>query len=65
MEIIKLDLEDKKYPQRLLETKNFPVELYCVGNIDLLNSKYTAAIVGSRACSKYGMRVTNELTKKI
>lgn len=65
MEIIKLDLEDKKYPQRLLETKNFPVELYCVGNIDLLNSKYTAAIVGSRACSEYGIRVTNELTKSL
>lgn len=65
MKIIEIDVESEEYPQRLLKIKNFPTKIYAMGNIDLLNTKYTVAIVGSRICSEYGIRVTNELAKKL
>lgn len=58
-------VDDKTYPQRLLHIKDFPKELYAVGNITLLNAKYTIGIVGSRNCTEYGRRVANEFAKKL
>lgn len=63
--LIKIDVEDEKYPQRLLEIKNFPTEIYALGNIELLNAKYTVGIVGARKCTEYGSRVSNEFAKKL
>lgn len=65
MKIIKIDVEDEKYPQRLLRTKNFPTEIYAIGNIELLNAKYTIGIVGTRKCTEYGRRVANEFGKEL
>ena len=65
MEIIKIDMEDAKYPQRLLKVKNFPTEIYAIGNMDLLNSKFMVGIVGSRRCTEYGRRVANEFAKAL
>lgn len=65
MEITKIDVEDEKYPQRLLKTKNFPTEIYAIGNIELLNSKYTIGIVGTRKCTEYGRRVASEFAKEL
>lgn len=65
MKILKIDVEDEKYPQRLLKIKNFPTEIYALGNIELLNAKYTVGIVGARKCTEYGSRVSNEFAKKI
>lgn len=65
MEIIKINVKDEKYPQRLLGTKNFPTEIYAIGNIELLNAKYTVGIVGARKCTDYGRRVSNEFAKKL
>ena len=48
---------DSNYPKRLLEIKDYPKELYAMGNIDLLN-KSSIAIVGSRDCNKYGIEQT-------
>lgn len=63
--LIKIDVEDEKYPQRLLEIKNFPTEIYAIGNIELLNATYTVGIVGARKCTEYGIRVSNEFAKKL
>ena len=65
MEIIKIDVNDEKYPRRLRKIKNFPIEIYAVGNIDLLNSKRTVAIVGSRKCTEYGRLVTTNFAKEL
>ena len=65
MEIIKIDVEDKNYPQRLLKIKNFPTEIYAVGNVELLNAKNTLGIVGARKCTEYGRTVTSEFAKQI
>ena len=65
MKIIKINVEDEIYPQRLLKTKNFPTEIYAMGNIELLNAKYTLGIVGSRNCSDYGRKVSSEFAKML
>ena len=65
MEIIKININDEIYPQRLLKIKNFPTEIYAMGNIKLLNAKYTLGIVGSRNCTDYGRNVANEFAREI
>ena len=65
MKAIKIDVEDEKYPQRLLKIKNFPAEIYALGNIDLLNAAYTVAIVGARKFTEYGNTVASEFAKEL
>lgn len=65
MEIIKIDVNDVKYPRRLRNILNFPTEIYAAGNIELLNAEYTVGMVGSRKCTEYGRRVTNEFAKAL
>lgn len=65
MEIIEIDCEDEIYPERLLRIKNFPAKLYAIGNIELLKSKFTVGIVGSRKCSEYGRKVAYEFARDI
>ena len=48
MEIIEIDIDKTKYPQRLLQIKSFPTKIYALGNTDLLNARHTIGIVGSR-----------------
>ena len=59
--------EDKIFPKRLKEIKKCPDQLYAIGNINLLKSN-GIAIVGSRNCSEYGLkmaeRFANELSEK-
>ena len=65
IKVIKIDVEDEKYPQRLLKIRNFPTELYALGNMELLNAKYTVGIVGTRKCTEYGIKVANEFAKEL
>lgn len=65
MEVTKINREDKEFPERLLSIEKCPSVIYAIGDINLLNSKYTVGIVGSRNCTEYGIRVTNEFSKKL
>ena len=65
MEIIEIDIDKTKYPQRLLQIKSFPTKIYAVGNIELLNAKHTIGIVRSRKCSEHGRKVANEFSQKL
>ena len=65
IEYFKIDIEDEKYPRRLLKIRNFPTEIYAVGNIDLLNTKFTAGIIGSRNCTDYGRKVSKEFASEM
>lgn len=49
-----IEYNSKYYPKELLKISNPPKRLYAKGNIDLLNSN-SIAIIGSRACSMYGI----------
>ena len=51
-----------EYPQRLLDTYDYPIIIYVKGNIKLLNSENTISIVGSRKCSRYGEIVTKKIS---
>ena len=62
MKIIKKD--DKNYPERLLQIKDPPKELYVLGSEELLNNN-SIAIVGTRKCTEYGEKYTKLFAKKI
>ena len=65
MEKIKiLKSTDKKYPLKLLEIKDYPKELYVIGNEKLLNKK-SIAIVGSRDCTNYGAKYAERFAEQI
>lgn len=57
MDYIVIKSDDYNYPKRLLKIKNYPKEIYAMGNINLLN-KNSIAIVGARDCNIYGIEQT-------
>lgn len=56
---------EKSYPPLLKEIFDFPIVLYCRGNIDLLKESNTLAIVGSRKASSYGLNMTEKIATKL
>ena len=55
---------DCMYPQSLLEIKDYPKQIYVLGNEKLLNKK-SLAIVGARDCTPYGAKYAKEFSKRI
>ena len=64
LEIIELNPNSKQYPKKLKNIQHPPKKLYCIGNLDLLNSN-TIAIIGSRNCSIYGEKVAKDFSEKL
>ena len=58
--VIKVNMNSKYYPERLKYIDTPPKQLYCLGNLELLNYKNNLAIIGSRICSDYGEKVAKE-----
>lgn len=58
--VIKVDINSKYYPEKLRYIDSPPKQLYCLGNLELLNYEKNIAIIGSRDCSYYGERVTKD-----
>ena len=58
--VIKVNMSSKYYPERLRNIDDPPKELYCLGNLELLNYKNNIAMIGSRNCSNYGERVAKD-----
>lgn len=58
--VIKVDINSKFYPDRLRNISSPPKQLYCLGNLELLNYKNNIAIIGSRNCSYYGERAAKD-----
>jgi len=59
-----ITIESEKYPQRLKEIFDPPMILYYKGNIDLLKHD-SIAIVGSRACTRYGAEQTKIFSRAL
>ena len=55
--VIKINRDSKWYPEKLKNIEDSPKELYCLGNLELLNKK-SMAVIGSRNYSEYGKQVT-------
>lgn len=58
--VIKINMNSKYYPERLRNIDSPPKELYCLGNLELLNYKNNIAMIGSRNCSSYGERAAKD-----
>ena len=58
--VIKVDINSNFYPERLRNISSPPKQLYCLGNLELLNYKNNIAIIGSRNCSSYGERAAKD-----
>ena len=52
---------DARYPKRLNAIEDFPVVLFAIGNINLLEKTKIVAMVGSRECTRYGINVAKEI----
>lgn len=63
MRYIKIDISEKEYPDRLRMIRNAPKQLYLQGNIKLLNTQNTIAIVGARKCTQYGSNQAYKFAK--
>lgn len=49
------------YPHKLLEIADFPLVLYVRGDISVLQSELSIAVIGSRTCSAYGEEVAKDV----
>ena len=65
MKMIEIKSDNAKYPKRMLEIKDYPKNLYVVGNSALLNQPHILAMVGSRNCSEYGRKVASSFAKEL
>ncbi len=63
-EIVKLDLQSELYPSLLKNIQNPPEILYCMGNIELLETD-CVAVVGARKNTEYGKNVTERIVGDI
>lgn len=59
--VIKININSKWYPEKLKNISSPPKELYCLGNLKLLNMK-SIAIIGSRNFSNYGKRAAEDFS---
>lgn len=60
-----ISCNDKEYPKQLKYVSDYPVCLYCKGNIGLLSEKKKIAIIGCRDYSKYGEKIAKEFAYKL
>lgn len=54
-----------KYPAKLKDYDDAPAVLYYKGNLKGLNKQKSAAIVGSRECTYYGLSVTKYISSEL
>ena len=53
------------YPERLKGLYNRPIVLYCRGNIEALDDKFSVGVVGTRAMTNYGKHIAFDITRKL
>lgn len=62
--MIKININDSIYPEKLRKIKEPPEALYLEGNTQLLNST-SLAIVGARNCSENGIRIATKFATEL
>lgn len=62
--IITIRLEDERYPELLKRISDPPAQLYCLGNIALLDS-FCVGVVGTRKASDYGRQATADIAGQL
>lgn len=61
----KIDYHDPRYPESLRQISMPPKQLYCMGNIELLNKERKISIVGTRSATPYGRRCCEQLVETL
>ena len=64
IETVKIDIDSVEYPARLREIHNPPAQLYCAGNISLLNER-SVGVVGARKNTVYGKNVALMIGRRL
>ncbi|MGN1298958.1 MAG: DNA-processing protein DprA [Candidatus Scatovivens sp.] len=59
-----INFKSKSYPKKLLEIYDFPLAIYYIGNLNVLNNM-SIGIVGSRMATQYGKIVSREIAKQL
>lgn len=59
-----ISFKNKLYPGKLLEIYDFPLAIYYIGNLNVLNNM-SIGIVGSRMATQYGKIVSREIAKQL
>lgn len=62
--IERIDRDSREFPDKLRDIPNPPQQLYCAGNLDLLNTT-SIGVVGSRKFTIYGKQVAMMIGKKL
>lgn len=58
-------LDDKRYPLRLKAIHNPPIVLFVRGNIEGLNDEIPLAVVGTRSCCDYSVKVCSAVCTQL
>lgn len=61
---MKIEINDKEYPEILNKIDKTPKQLYMKGNIELLKTP-SIAIIGSRKCTEYGEKMAKKFAKEL
>lgn len=64
MNIKEIEYENNLYPKALREIKKPPKKLYVLGDEAILNNE-SVAIIGSRNCTEYGVRMAKEFARDL
>lgn len=57
-------ISDNLFPKRLVGLADAPKKIYYKGNIDIINENKCIAIIGSRNCSKDGLKLAFETAER-
>lgn len=64
MNIKEIEYENKLYPEALRNIKKPPKKLYVLGDETILNNE-SVAIIGSRNCTEYGVKIAKEFARDL
>ena len=64
IETVKIDIDSVEYPARLREIPDPPEQLYCTGNVALLNER-SIGVVGARKNTVYGKNVALMIGRRL
>ena len=62
--IQRIDIESSEFPARLRDIPDPPLQLYCMGDISLLNTD-SVSVVGSRKYTLYGKNIAEMIGKRL
>lgn len=64
IETVEITIKDQNFPKLLSQIHDLPKQLYCRGNISLLNSS-CFAVVGTRKLTSYGKEITQQIVRDL